>query len=151
MGLLALQWELNLFSKDLVQQLMFVAYDELFLALVVIYMVYTLYFRLDARVLLAASLGMLVIVAIIAAAGDSASANQLATLVLYMLVAGIVLLLIEYIRPARTIRFRKKGEARLDSKENMKDDISQAGADQQFDASATSKEMASTENGNRGV
>ena len=73
-------------------------YTEVFLALLLAYMVYSVWARLDARYPIAAALVLLVATAIVDAAGSLASANTLAEYVFFLLGAGVVLLLIEHVR-----------------------------------------------------
>ena len=76
-------------------------YLELFVGLLVAYMVYSVWAHLDARYPIAAALVLLLVTAIVYAGGASASANVLAEYVFFLLGAGIVLLLVEQFRASR--------------------------------------------------
>lgn len=73
-------------------------YTEVFLGLLLAYMVYSVWARMDARYPIAAALALLVVTAVVDALGDYASANTLAEFVFFLLGAGVVLLLIEHVR-----------------------------------------------------
>ena len=75
-------------------------YTEVFLGLLLAYMVSSVWARLDARYPIAAALVLLVVTAVVDAAGEGASANTLAEYVFFLLGAGVVLLLIEHVRKA---------------------------------------------------
>ncbi len=74
---------------------------EVFLGLLVGYMVYSVWARLDARYPIAAALVLLVATAVVDALGSTASANTLAEFVFFLLGAGVVLLLIDHVREGR--------------------------------------------------
>ena len=76
-------------------------YVEVFLALLVAYMGYSIWAGLDARYLIAAALVLLVATAVVNALGNSVTANTLAEYVFFFLGAGVVLLLIEHVRKSR--------------------------------------------------
>lgn len=86
-------------------------YTEVFLGLLLAYMVYSVWARLDARYPIAAALVLLVATAVVDALGDIASANTLAEFVFFLLGAGVVLLLVEHVRenPRRSVT-RVEGE-----------------------------------------
>lgn len=76
-------------------------YTEVFLGLLLAYMVYSVWVGLDARYPIAAALVLLVATAVVDALGNVASANTLAEFVFFLLGAGVVLLLIEHVREGR--------------------------------------------------
>jgi hypothetical protein len=76
-------------------------YTEVFLGLLVAYMVYSFWARLDARYPIGAALVLLVITAVVDAVGNSATANTLAEYVFFLLGAGVVLLLLDHFRERR--------------------------------------------------
>jgi hypothetical protein len=76
-------------------------YIPVFLALLLAYMVYSQWARLDSRYPIAAALVLLVATAGVDAAGATATANTLAEFVFFLLAAGIVLLLLDHARSAR--------------------------------------------------
>ena len=76
-------------------------YLEVFLALLLVYMAYSVWADLDARYPIAAALALLVITAIVDALGNVAAANTLAEYVFFLLGAGVLLLLIDHIRASR--------------------------------------------------
>jgi len=75
-----------------------VPYALVFVGLLLAYMVYSGWARLDARYLLGAALILLVATAVVDAAGDTNAANTLAEFVFFLLAGGVVLLLVEYVR-----------------------------------------------------
>lgn len=75
-------------------------YTDLFLGLLGIYMIYSVWARLDSRYLIAAALVLLVAAAVIDAAGATGAANTVAVFVFFLLAAGVVLLLIDHLREA---------------------------------------------------
>lgn len=77
-------------------------YTELFVALLLAYMAYSVWVRLDARYPIAAALVLLVITAVVDALGATGPANTLAEFVFFLLGAGVVLLLIEHVRDGRS-------------------------------------------------
>ena len=79
-------------------------YVDLFLGLLVLYMIYSVWAGYDSRYPVLGALVVLVIAAIVDAAGDSGAANTLAIFVFFLLVAGVVLLLFDYIRESRAER-----------------------------------------------
>lgn len=76
-------------------------YEEVFLALLVIYAIYSQWARLDSRYPVAAALVLLVVTAAVDAAGASAVANTLAVYVFFLLTAGVLLLLVDHVRAGR--------------------------------------------------
>ena len=76
-------------------------YVEVFLALLVVYMAYSTWARLDARYPIVAALVLLIVTAIVDASGAGSAANTLAEFVFFLLGAGVVLLLIDHARAAR--------------------------------------------------
>ncbi len=72
-----------------------------FLAVLLAYMVYSEWVRLDSRYPVAAALILLVIDAVIDAAGDTNLANVIAVYVFFLLAAGVFLLLVDHVREAR--------------------------------------------------
>lgn len=73
-------------------------YVPVFLALLLAYMVYSQWARLDSRFPIAGALVLLVAAALVDAAGADAAANVLAEFVFFLLAAGIVLLLLDHAR-----------------------------------------------------
>lgn len=69
-----------------------------FLGVLLVYMVYSEWARLDSRYLVAAALVLLVATAIVDAAGATAAANTLAEFVFFLLAGGVVLLLVDHVR-----------------------------------------------------
>ncbi len=76
-------------------------YVEVFLGLLLGYMVYSVWADLDARFPIGAALVLLVATAVVDALGATDSANTLAEFVFFLLGAGVVLLLIEHVREGR--------------------------------------------------
>lgn len=77
-------------------------YVPVFLALLLAYMVYSQWARLDSRYPIAAALMLLVVTAVIDAAGAVAVANTLAEFVFFLLAGGVVLLLLDHARESRS-------------------------------------------------
>ncbi len=73
-------------------------YTELFVGLLVAYMVYSAWARLDSRYLIAGALALLVAAAIVDAGGATGAANTLAVYVFLLLAGGVVLLLVDHVR-----------------------------------------------------
>jgi uncharacterized membrane protein len=76
-------------------------YEVVFVALLVAYMVVSEWERLDSRYPIVAGLVLLVVAAIADAAGATATANTLAVYVFFLLGAGVILLLVDYVRESR--------------------------------------------------
>ncbi len=76
-------------------------YVPAFLALLLAYMVYSQWARLDSRYPIAAALLLLVGTAIVDASGAVGAADTLAEFVFFLLAAGVVLLLLDHARGAR--------------------------------------------------
>jgi peptidoglycan/LPS O-acetylase OafA/YrhL len=72
-----------------------------FLLTLLAYMAYSLWTKTDPRYLVGAALLLLVVTAMVDAAGDTGTANTLATFVFYLLGGGVVLLLLEHVREER--------------------------------------------------
>jgi hypothetical protein len=72
-----------------------------FLGLLLAYMVYSAWARLDARFPIGAALALLVVTAVVDAAGATAAANTLAEYVFFLLGAGVILLLVDHVREGR--------------------------------------------------
>ena len=85
-------------------------YLEAFLGLLLVYMVYSQWTRLDSRYPIAAALVLLVAAAVANAVGNLPIANNLATYAFFLLVAGVVLLVVDRVRESRT----RKPSAALD-------------------------------------
>lgn len=79
-------------------------YTDVFLGLLGAYMVYSVWARLDSRYLIAGALVLLVVAAIVDAAGATASANTIAVYVFFLLAGGVVLLLVDHVREERPAR-----------------------------------------------
>ncbi len=69
-----------------------------FLGVLLAYMVYSEWVRLDSRYLVAGALVLLVVTAIVDAAGATGAANTLAEFVFFLLAGGVVLLLVDHVR-----------------------------------------------------
>jgi hypothetical protein len=76
-------------------------YVLVFLVLLVAYMVYSQWVRMDSRYPIAGALVLLVATAVVDAAGNVPAANTLAEFVFILLAAGVVLLLLDHARDAR--------------------------------------------------
>jgi hypothetical protein len=74
---------------------------EIFLGLLAVYMVYSEWTGLDSRYPIVAALILLVVTAVVDAAGNLSAANTLAEFVFFLLAAGVILLLIDHVREAR--------------------------------------------------
>ncbi len=85
---------------------------ELFLGLLVVYMLYSLWIGLDSRYPIVAALVLLVVTAVVDAAGDVNAANTLAEFVFFLLAGGVGLLLIDHVREARKAPSRRSRSAR---------------------------------------
>lgn len=85
-------------------------YIPVFLGVLVVYMVYSEWARLDSRYLVAGALGLLVATAVVDAAGATGAANTLAEFVFFLLAGGVVLLLVDHVRE----RPQREGDARPD-------------------------------------
>jgi hypothetical protein len=72
-----------------------------FLAIFAAYLVYSEWAGLDARIPIAGALALLVVTAVVDAAGDLATANTFAEYVFFLLAGGVALLLVEHLRDAR--------------------------------------------------
>ncbi len=75
-------------------------YVPAFLALLVVYMAYSEWARLDSRYLIASALVLLVATALVDAAGATDLANTLAEFVFFLLAAGVVGVLLDHQRAA---------------------------------------------------
>ena len=73
-------------------------YVPTFLALLLVYMVYSAWARLDARYPVVAGVVLLVITAGVDASGATDTANLLAEFVFFLIGAGVVLLLVDHAR-----------------------------------------------------
>ena len=73
-----------------------------FLGLLLIYMVYSEWARLDSRYLVGAALLLLIITAVVDAAGETGVANTLSAYVFFLLAGGVVLLLVDHVREERS-------------------------------------------------
>jgi len=82
---------------------MAIPYLEVFLILLGVYLVYSVWARLDPRYPIAAALALLVVTAIVDAANAVATANLLAEYVFCLLGGGVVLLLVDHVRPGHTV------------------------------------------------
>jgi len=78
-------------------------YVSAFLILLLAYMIYSEWARLDSRYPIAAALALLVATAIVDAAGAVAAANTLAEYVFFLLAGGVVLLLVDHMREGRAV------------------------------------------------
>jgi hypothetical protein len=75
-----------------------VPYTEIFVGLLLVYLAYSVWARLDGRYPIGAALALLVVTAVVDAAGNVSAANALAEYVFFLLAGGVVLLLIEHVR-----------------------------------------------------
>ncbi len=73
-------------------------YVLVFLVLLLAYMAYSEWARLDSRSLIAGALALLVATALVDAAGATDIANTLAEFVFFLLAGGVILLLIDHAR-----------------------------------------------------
>lgn len=111
-------------------------YIPAFLVLLVAYMAYSEWARLDSRYLIAAALLLLVATALVDAAGATDIANALAEFVFFLLAAGVVLLLVDHVRDATPARDPPGGDSGLRSWEPDPPDPSedrQRSSDQTFE------------------
>jgi hypothetical protein len=76
-------------------------YAEVFLGLLVAYMAYSIWAGLDPRYPIGGALVLLVVTAVVDALGNSDAANTLAEYVFFLLGAGVLLLLFDYVREGR--------------------------------------------------
>jgi hypothetical protein len=72
-----------------------------FLGVLLVYMVYSQWVRLDSRYLVVGALVLLVITGVVDVAGDTNPANVLAEYVLFLFNGGVVLLFVDYLRENR--------------------------------------------------
>ncbi len=72
-----------------------------FLGLLLIYMIYSEWVKLDSRYLVGAALLLLIITAVVDAAGATGVANTLSAYVFYLLAGGVMLLLVDHVREER--------------------------------------------------
>jgi len=79
-----------------------VPYSTIFVGLLLVYLVYSVWARLDGRYPIGAALVLLVATAVVDAAGNVDTANTLAEYVFFLLAGGVVLLVIEQVRDRRT-------------------------------------------------
>jgi hypothetical protein len=77
---------------------MAIPYLEVFLGLLVAYLAYSIWTRLDARYPIVAALALLVVTAIVDALGATGAADTLAGFTALLLLGGIALVLVEYVR-----------------------------------------------------
>jgi hypothetical protein len=75
-----------------------VPFASIFVVLLLVYLGYSVWARLDGRYPIGAALALLVVTAIVDAAGQTDLANTLAEYVFFLLAGGVVLLLIEHLR-----------------------------------------------------
>jgi len=75
-----------------------VPYTAVFVGLLLAYMVYSVWVRLDGRYPIGAALALLIVTAVVDALGATNAADTLAEYVFFLLGAGVVLLLIEHLR-----------------------------------------------------
>jgi hypothetical protein len=72
---------------------------EVIIPLIVLaYTVYAIIKRMDGRIPVGIALGLLVLAAVILAVGNEGLANDVAILCYYMLVSGVVVQFVEYLR-----------------------------------------------------
>jgi hypothetical protein len=88
-----------------------VPYLLLFLVLLAVYLIYSVWVRLDPRYPIVAALALLIVTAVLDAAGESASSNTFAEYVFILLAGGIVLLLLDHVRDSRPKPARATGLA----------------------------------------
>jgi hypothetical protein len=75
-----------------------IPYIPLFLALLLAYMAYSEWARLDSRFLVVAALVLLVATAMVDASGAIAAADTLAVYVFFLLAGGVALLFVDHLR-----------------------------------------------------
>src|SRR5208282_1598478 len=75
-----------------------IPYSTIFVGLLLAYLVYSVWARLDGRYPIVAALVLLVVTAVVDAAGNADAANSLAEYVFFLLAGGVVLLVIEQVR-----------------------------------------------------
>ena len=78
-----------------------VPYPAIFLVLLLAYLVYSEWARLDPRYPVAAALVLLGVTAVVDALGALAAANTLAEYVFFLLAGGVGLLLVDHVRAGR--------------------------------------------------
>ncbi len=76
-------------------------YEAIFLGLLIAYMIYSQWIRLDSRYPIAGALLLLVVAAVADALGQSGAANTLAIYVFFLLAGGVLLLLLDHVREER--------------------------------------------------
>ena len=79
-----------------------------FLAVLLVYMVYSQWAHLDSRYLVGGALLLLVVTAVVDAAGLTGEANVLAVYVFYLLAGGVMLLLVDHVREERAAARRRR-------------------------------------------
>ena len=92
-----------------------IPYTTIFVGLLVAYLVYSAWARLDGRYPIGAALVLLVVIAVVDAAGNVAAANSLAEFVFFLLAGGVVLLLIEHVRDRPEVAVTNSGTAAPES------------------------------------
>ncbi len=113
-------------------------YEAIFLGLLIAYMIYSQWIRLDSRYPIAGALLLLVAAAVADALGQSDAANTLAIYVFFLLAGGVLLLLLDHVREERqkaVASSRTSGRARGQSGQPTAEppDERQAPAHQAFD------------------
>jgi hypothetical protein len=79
-----------------------VPYTTIFVGLLVVYLVYSVWAQLDGRYPIVAALILLVVTAVVDATGNVDAANSLAEYVFFLLAGGVVLLVVEQVRSRPT-------------------------------------------------
>jgi hypothetical protein len=100
-------------------------YVAVFVGLLVAYMVYSEWARLDSRYLIAAALVLLVATALVDAAGSTDAANTLAEFVFFLLAGGVVLLLVDHVRERPSVREPSAGDSAPGTREPDPPDAAQ--------------------------
>lgn len=90
---------------------MVVPYLEVFLALLGVYLIYSVWVRLDPRFPIVGALVLLVATALVDAANEVPAANTLAEFVFCLLAAGVLLLLVDHLRTSRSVASGSAGGA----------------------------------------
>lgn len=76
-------------------------YMEMFLALLVAYLVSSEWSGIDSRYPIAMALIVLLAAVVVAAVGDTSVANALAGFVFFLLAGGVLLMVVDHVRDAR--------------------------------------------------
>jgi hypothetical protein len=75
-----------------------IPYTWAFVVLLLVYMIYSVWARLDGRYPIGAALALLIVTAVVDTLGQTSAADTLAEFVFFLLGGGVVLLLVEHLR-----------------------------------------------------